>query len=365
MVRTPQTPVTPSVLRWAREESGFTLAEEAKRAGVRTEVAAAWESGDAQPTLAQLRAVADAMGRPVAFFLTQEPPEVHAVVPPDFRSQAGTLSSALRREIRSAQERREAFLELDDTGRQWDPPAHTSAVDVREWLAVGLDAIRETSDDAAALKIWIRAVENRGALVFQMSRIDVQECRGFSLAYTTCPVIVLNGADAPQARSFTLLHEVAHVLDHDGGLCLLQDDIRIERRCNQRAAEILMPALAIKSLARRAAGLELVNAVVRAFRVSPSAAAFRLHDLDLIEPSVVSQVLARAAEAARRVESRETAGGPAHHVLARRNLGERYVSAVLDAMHSEAITLTDATYLLGERVGTVERLEQALASSIR
>lgn len=363
MARTPDAPVTPAVLRWVREDAGLSVEEIAKRAGVTPAVAARWETGDAHPTLAQLRGVADALGRPVAFFLTPRPPDAHATLPPDFRSRTGTPSPALRREIRTAQERRDAFREIDETASTWDPPSRLEPVAIRDWLGVSVAEIWETPDPAAALKVWIQAVEERGALIFQMSRIETKECRGFSLADRECPVIMLNGADAPQARSFTLLHEVAHLLDREGGMCLLQDEVAVERRCNRLASEVLMPQAALAEMRTGQAGPELVDVVVRAFRVSPQAAAFRLRDLSLISQALVEDVLDRAAEAARRGEAREQTGGPAHHVLARRNLGDRYLSAVLDALHTEAITVTDATYLLGERVGTIERFERTLAGS--
>jgi len=363
MARTPDVPVTPAVLRWAREDTGLSVEEVAKRAGVKLAVAAAWETGDAHPTLAQLRAVADALGRPVAFFLTPRPPDAHATLPPDFRSRTRTPSPALRREIRTAHERREFFREIEEAANTWDPPSRLEPVAVRDWLGVSVAEIRETPDPAAALKVWIHAVEERGALVFQMSRIEPKECRGFSLSDQDCPVIVLNGADAPQARSFTLLHEVAHLLDREGGMCLLQDEVAVERRCNRLASAVLMPQAALSETQAGPAGFELVDVVVRSFRVSPQAAAFRLRDLNLISQALVDEVLDRTSEAARRAETREQTGGPAHHVLARRNLGDRYLSAVLDALHTEAITVTDATYLLGERVGTIERFERTLAGS--
>lgn len=363
MARTPDAPVTPVVLRWAREDAGLSIDDVATRAGVKPAIAAAWEAGEAHPTLAKLRDVADALGRPVAFFLTPDPPEAHATLPPDFRSRTGTPSAALRREIRAAQERRQAFQEINEATSTWNPPSRLEPSAIRDWLGVSVENIKETADPVAALKIWIQAVEARGALVFQMSRIETSECRGFSLADRECPVIMLNGGDAPQARSFTLLHEVAHLLDREGGMCLLQDEVAVERRCNRFASEILMPGAAVAETPAGRSGLELVDSVVRAFRVSPQAAAFRLRHLKLISQSIVEEVLGRAAEAAQRAEAREQTGGPARHLLARRKLGDRYLSAVLDALHTESITLTDATYLLGERVGTIERLERALAGS--
>lgn len=366
MARTPDAPVTPVVLRWAREDAGLTTADVARFAGVKPAVADAWEDGVARPTLSQLRHLADAMRRPVAFFLTPAPPKEHAKLPPDFRSHEGAPTPALRREVRSAQERRDAYLELVGPVRDpWLAVVSANSSSIREWLGVSTEGIRQTLDAGAALKVWIRALEQRGVLVFQMSRVDPAECRGFALAYRVCPVIVLNGADAPQARSFTLLHELAHLLDREGGLCLLQDDVDIERRCNRTAAAVLLPEEAVTAEAGIASGLDLADSVVRGFRVSPQVAAFRLRDLGLIDQAIVGQVLARAAEAARRAAERKDSGGPARHVLLRRNLGDRYVAAVVDAMHAESISVTDAAYLLDARVRTVQRLEQAMAGSGR
>lgn len=364
MARTPEAPVTPDVLRWAREDAGLTTADVARLAGVKPAVAETWEAGAAKPTLAQLRHLADAMRRPVAFFLMPAPPEEHAKLPPDFRSHEGAPSPRLRGEVRGAQERRDAYLDLKGQDRDaWLAAGQPERGSIREWLGVSVDEIRQTEDPTAALKTWIKALEQRGVLVFQMSRIDPAECRGFSLAHPVCPVIVLNGADVPQARSFTALHELAHLLDKQGGICLLQDEVDIERRCNRTAAVVLLPEDNLRSEARTAAGLGLVESLVRSFRVSPQVAAFRLRDLGLIDQAIVGQVLARAAEAARRAAERNDTGGPAHDVLLRRNLGDPYVAAVVDAMHAESISVTDAAYLLEARIGTVERLEQAMAGS--
>ncbi len=366
VARTPDAPVTPAVLRWAREDADLTTADVARFAGVKPAVADAWEAGAAKPTLSQLRHLADAMRRPVAFFLTPAPPKEHAKLPPDFRSHEGAPSPGLRREVRSAQERRDAYLGFVGPVRDpWLAVVPTDSSSIREWLGVSTEEIRQTLDPGAALKVWIRALEQRGVLVFQMSRVDPAECRGFALAHWVCPVIVLNGADAPQARSFTLLQELAHLLDREGGLCLLQDDVDIERRCNRTAAAVLLPEEFVSTEARSAGGLDLVDSVVRGFRVSPQVAAFRLRDLGLIDEEIVVQVLARVAAAARRAAERKDSRGPAHHVLLRRNLGDRYVAAVVEAMHADSISVTDAAYLLDARVRTVQRLEQAMAGSGR
>lgn len=91
-------------------------------------------------------------------------------------------------------------------------------------MGVRQEDIGETADPNGGLRLWIDAVEAQGGLVFQMSGIDVAERRGFAEYDDESPVIVLNGADAAQARSFTPTHELAHLLDQSGAHCLLDDD---------------------------------------------------------------------------------------------------------------------------------------------
>lgn len=197
--------------------------------------------------------------------------------------------------------------------------------------------------------------------MFQMSRVPVEECRGFALDDEQLPVIMLNGADAAQARSFTLLHELAHLLDRTGAVCLLDDDREVEQRCNRFAAAVLMPQRAVGDVVGGRDPSDAVDTVARRFRVSPVAAALRLLGMGLVDQATVARTVQLAAAAAKQAAERESSGGPAHHLMKRRNLGDPYVGAVLDALHRDAITMLDATYLLESKVGTVERMERALA----
>lgn len=365
MSRTPPAPVTPDVMRWAREDAGLSEAELGALAKVDADRVRRWESGEDRPTLGQLRLVADGLRRPVAFFLAPTHPARHTEQPPDFRTRQRGLSRALRRELRTIIERRRSFQELagdagDPAWRSWRDAPPATPDDARARLGVSPTDVAKTADPGAALRLWIDAVEAQGVLVFQMSHINVDECRGFAQYDDAMPVIVLNGADAPQARSFTLLHELAHLLDHSGALCLLDDDRAVEQRCNRFAAAVLMP---VGTVREAVGGLEeqaRVEAVVRQFRVSPVAAALRLRALDLASQATVDATIRRAEIVARQAAERSREGGPAHHVLKRRNLGERYLGAVLDALAREAITFADATYYLESSAATVERMERSL-----
>lgn len=370
MTRTPPAPVTPSVLRWAREDAGFTEAELGALARVGVERVRHWENGDDRPTLGQLRLVADGLRRPVAFFLAPVPPGRHTEQPPDFRTRRRGLSRALRRELRAVVERRRSYGELawDEERAAWlnwrdQPPATPDQARAR--LGVSPEAVAKAADPGAALRLWINAVEAQGVLVFQMSRVDVAECRGFAQYDDAVPVIVLNGADAAQARSFTLLHEFAHLLDHSGALCLLDDDREVEQRCNLFAAAVLMPAEPVRAAVAKLEERDRVEVVVRLSRVSPVAAALRLRALDLVTQPTVTATIRQAEIAARQTGDRDRKGGPAPHVLKRRNLGDRYVGAVFDALARDAITFADATYYLEASAATVERLEGSFVGGRR
>ncbi len=193
-----------------------------------------------------------------------------------------------------------------------------------------------------------------------MSRISVEECRGFAIYDEDAPCIVLNGADAAQARSFTLLHELAHLLEHSGALCLLDDDREVEQRCNRFAAEVLMPADRVRDVAGGLRVADRVDAVVRQFRVSLVAAVLRLRALDLADQAAVDATIRRAAMLAKAAANRSATGGPARHVIQRRNLGESYLRTVLDALDRDAITFADATYYLESTAATVDRMERSL-----
>jgi Zn-dependent peptidase ImmA (M78 family) len=378
MARTPTAPVNPTVLVWGREIAGFEVAQVARRLQTKPERVVEWETGEAAPTLAQLRRLARMYRRPAALFFLATPPTDDLRQPPDFRGrgQEERLSPTLRRELRRATDRRSAFLEfhgsLDNRLRSLDnrlrsvdfDPAQMerTAESLRLALDVPLDRQLAAADTNAALRLWIEAAEAAGVLIFQMSRVPQSECRGFSIYEDVLPVVVLNGADPPQARIFTLIHEIGHILQKTGSLCLLWANEIVERRCNALAAEVLMPHAAFLEALAKEDPYAAIPRLAARFRVSREAAAVRLRVLGRISNDQLAEVRAKTA---RRVEAdrdaqRRVEGGPPHCRTHLRNLGANYVNAVLGALHDREITVVDAAYYLESKVATIERMEEEL-----
>src|SRR5690242_11911147 len=88
MGRAIEVPVTPSVLRWAIEESGYDPEDIAHAVGVPLAVLEQWVSGDSKPNLTHARKLASKLRRPFAALLLPAPPESRRL-PVEFRLPIG------------------------------------------------------------------------------------------------------------------------------------------------------------------------------------------------------------------------------------------------------------------------------------
>lgn len=256
----PRALVTPSVLVWARQEAGLDLDLAAHKLSVKPERLAQWEAGEELPTIRQLLELGRVYRRNPAVFYLPTPP---AEAPPvhDFRRVAGAdarpLSNELRYEIRLAFTRRDILLDLMGTNF---PPARLLRVPdleayperaagaIRDHLGITIADQRGWRNPDVALRKWREALELSGVLVFQTTRIDVGEMRGFSIWHERLPVVLINGADAPSGRCFSALHELCHLILRDGGLCLPGEEAGADHHevtCNRIAGATLVPAAAL------------------------------------------------------------------------------------------------------------------------
>ena len=270
MGKSPKVKVEKNILLWARKTSGFDLPSAARKIGTTPARMQAWEEGSSHPTIKQLRKLAKAYMRPIGLFFLAELPEDPESIK-DFRRISDELledmSSALRFEIRLAQDRRDEAVELmadlDEEPATIENRFHLTndpeqvASEIRKMLNISISEQMGWKDKYTAFSSWRRVIEEKGTLVFQtgvLRNLIVQpkEARGFSIAKQPYPVIVVNGKDHPSAKCFTLIHEFTHLLLDDGGICDLHDPFRatseIDRTevfCNRVAGTTLVPADAL------------------------------------------------------------------------------------------------------------------------
>ena len=212
------------------------------------------------------------------------------------------------------------------------------------------------------MKQWRLLVENAGILTFQASDVDVNEARGFSISERPLPVAVANTKDAPRGRIFTFVHEVAHILLRDGGICDLHESdddepSRIEAFCNRVAGAILFPRaalLATEAVRQHRRGDmrwsddELAE-ISRHFGGSREAALVRLLTLGLTSSAFYRQM--REEFLKRYVEQRRLQKGFAlPHVVALASAGPTFSSLVIESFNRERITASEVSDYLGIRL---------------
>jgi Zn-dependent peptidase ImmA (M78 family) len=291
MSRRTEIPITPEVLRWAVAESGVSVAEVSKAAGVEEEEFQAWLDKRAKPSLTQIRRVAGKVHRQVAVFvLPSVPSETRPHI--EFRHPIGqgarSLNPVERRYLRRARRLQEAQAwltnELEREPAQLpslllstDP--EQAAAGMRSRFAISTSDQSKWKNASAAFDVWREAVESVGVAVmlFPMGR---DSCRGFSLWDDVCPLIAGNTAWREEARIYTLFHELGHLITRTNSACSeapSTPDARdpVERWCEEFAAAVLMPRESIR-VANQVVDLTTLAKLAQRHKVSLRAMAIRL-----------------------------------------------------------------------------------------
>jgi len=260
------TGIQPEMLRWARKTVGLSVADVAQMLKRGADEIEAWESGQGFPSYVQLEKLAyQVYKRPLAVFFLPSPPD-EAVPQREFRTlpdaDLQTLGRDTHLQIRRAHAHQLALKELFD-GRNpieaciWKSFSLSiasgvgeQAAAIRQLLGVTLAAQIGWKTDESALKHWRTAVEDAGIFVFKAA-FKEKDISGFCLIDEQLPVIYLNNSTTKTRQTFSLLHELAHVLLSMNGLSkfdqsyierLPQAEKQVERFCNAVAAEILIPS---------------------------------------------------------------------------------------------------------------------------
>ncbi len=378
----PRALVTPSVLVWARQETGLDLDLAAHKLGVKPERLAQWEAGEKLPTIRQLLELGRVYRRnPAVFYLPASPakaPPVH-----DFRRVAGAevrpLSPELRYEIRLAFTRRDILLDLMDANStparlprvpdmEVDPEDAAGAI--RDHLGITIADQQGWRSPDVALRRWREALERIGVLVFQTTRIDVGEMRGFSIWHERLPVVLINGADAPSGRCFSALHELCHLILRDGGLCLPGEEAGADRHevtCNRIAGATLVPAavLVADQVVVANAGTqtwtdEQLRTLARTYSVSREMILRRLLILGRTTERFYRQKRQQFQEEQRAREERERSGFAPPHAVALNRMGRVYARAVLDGFHEGRVSPSDLARYLGLKLRHLPEFEAAV-----
>ena len=390
--------VNPKILVWARETAGLEPVEAARKLGFRNTrnvsavgKLAALESGDAEPTRPQLVKMAQEYRRPLLTFYLPEPPAKgdrgadFRTLPAEHSDADDALLDALLRDVRARQSMVRAVLEdleeaetLDFVGshQMEDGPAAVLA-SLRALLDVVLAGYRRQRSAGDAFNLLRESSERAGIFVLikgdlgnYRSAIDLSIFRGFSIADEVAPFVVINDQDARPAWSFTLLHEIAHLLLGQTGVGSARADSEIERFCDDVAGEFLLPVGELRQLVLDDsrdinAVSERISTFANQRNLSRTMVAYKAYRRDLINQEIYRQLSAtyrqqwRAERERNRAQNREQEGGPSYYIVRRHRLGLSLVNLVRRAMSSGDLTTSKAARVLGVKPGQIGSLFDA------
>ena len=269
--------VDPDILRWARETAALTREDAARKLAIRDTKTAmavdrlrAMEDGERPPTRAMLSRMAKQYHRPlVAFYLSQPPPPANWGR--DFRAPSTDRSArdeaVLNALVRNVQARqgllRSAMLDDDDDlaplrflgSATIDTPATRVVADIRDTLGLQPAKFRAASNPDEAFRLLRTHAERAGIFVLLLGNLgshhtdlDVEVFRGFALLDDFAPFVVVNPKDSAGARSFTLLHELAHLWLREPGVSAGDPTDPVEVYCNRVASSFLLPDIELAAL---------------------------------------------------------------------------------------------------------------------
>ena len=357
---------TPSVLTQERERMGLAVTDAAHEIGILPAELRAWEDGEALPTLADLRRLADLYLCPVGYFFTDGRQSQEEKL--DFRGldETKSLSYESRKKLRR-------FVRLVETASDWQrrlgAPLETRlpAIPLRrpEETAAELTAFLgvdwatrdtwQTPDEAFAG--WRTAIEAQRVFVFSFS-LPTGEARGASAwREGDAPGILVNHSDVESAtgRIFTLLHEFTHLLVRRAGVvCDFRGQQDIETFANRVAARALAPLDRVRN---RLSELGLnrhqskwsdndLDAAREPFHASRDTLIIILEEIGLAERGYYRR--RRATRDKQKAFGRKTPGTPTGTKPVRkfRELGSRMSNLTLSAAESDSVSPLDIADVL-------------------
>lgn len=374
----------PERLKWCLADRGVTAEQCALDLNISEETLADVLNGEGGPTPNQLRELANYFGRGMLFFLESGPVDERNVRSTQFRTLANQkpeLSHRIKALIERVERQREVFLSLRDERDdaetpRFDPPdmgrlrPAAAAERTRRWLGLGERNCFETLRTAIDAKGVLVFRSNGYAGKWQIARES--SIQGFSLYYADAPVIFTRKFASESRQTFTIAHELGHLLMHRASV--IDDDADMaavdgaEQEANAFAAHLLVPDHFLAQVLDRDRPSDVsqfdgwLAASTRSWGASTEVVLRRLVDVGRLPRETYAAYRGWCNTLAPQQES----GGNREwrHREPRHLFGDRYVRLVLDALSAKEITLNKASgFLDNVKIEDLHHLERFCAGA--
>ncbi|AFM26548.1 ImmA/IrrE family metallo-endopeptidase [Desulfomonile tiedjei] len=370
-----------NVLKWALSRSRKSIPElEAKFPKLMQ-----WLTGQQQPTLRQLEELAKQTATPFGYLFLEKPPTEELPIPyfrtfekaPPTRISPELLDTIYEMQKRQVWMREYLIQQGHDSlsfvqSVKVDKPVQSVVQCMREILRVDQNWASDLKTWAEALQFLQETMERAGIIVIVNGVVgnnthrplDVTEFRGFVLVDEYAPLAFINGADVKAAQMFTLAHELAHICFGSSAAFDLRQihvaDDPIEKKCDQAAAEFLVPSeLMAREWQTAKDEDEPFRYLARLFKASEIVVARRALDLDLISKE---SFLSFYEGYRKRVYLKKADRRPGGDFYATQNMrvGRTFATNVILAVKSDRLLYDEAYHLTGLYGKTFDRYAESL-----
>jgi len=362
--------INPKVLKWARQESGYSPSEIADKVRIDVTRYDELENTGTGITLGELISISKACKRQIAvFFLPYVPPETKK--PKDFRKLGAAKSKLSEKTLLSIRrtERYQEFL-LSQNGEKYykekykwisqlsqiigenNQNLETVATQLRELLQ--FKVIEQLSDELKvedSYKKWRNSIEtNLGINVFQFL-MPQEETQGFSYSYSYPYCVVINNAYTSTSKTFTLFHEIFHIIKNQSGLCK-PDDILFEINeseefiCNSFAGCLLIPSSEIINTKNK----DKIYEYAQKFKVSSEVYLRRLFTLGIVNKNEFFELLIDIRNSVK-IPEPHYSNDPIRKSMNSR--GQNLFETTIDAMNKKNISYSTASDILGLKINHI------------
>lgn len=285
MKRSPKIRVPSALLRKLRQNAGYTEEEVARKLGVKVDKITKVEHEEDSFTLTQLKKLTEIYKVPLTAFFSDDIPDVPSL--PDYRiNRDRRLGPDVFIAIRKAKYLSEEIEAL--SGKKSEIPSFPEAPPeelarmFREYLKI---KPTESTNPLETLSYYKRLLSNALKIIIIEYPLKADDVRAFSMRLGIS-IIVLNESDRPQIKLFSLLHEIAHLLKGNNGICSLdleESKEGIEKFCNMFAAEFLVPSDDLrKRIYERVLSDNEISKLANSYGVSKQVMMLKLLDLRYI-----------------------------------------------------------------------------------
>ena len=386
--------VKPAILKWA-EQRGTKNPENLKEHFSSWDD---WTSGTDQPSLEQVRKIADYTNLPFGLFMLNEPP-IDELPIPDFRSGRGNTTNPLATPSRNLldvimqSQRRQSWYEdylaavgadvpLEFVGSARGLKVTEAAEKIRKQLDYSVSTRAKFNKPDDARSYLVRAFEALGGLVVITSMVgnntsrplDHDEFRGFSVQSRLAPFVFVNSHNESfNAQVFSLLHEFAHIWRGESGVSGSSEDNEIsrdpresytietarkgdnhddiERWCNLVASEVAVPSnhLHKEFNPNNADFTGEIKRLASIYKCSTLVVMIRLRELNLVPWKGFSTKYTAELQRLQEVSTETRSGGGNFYLTQRFRIGETLSHAVIRDLRQGRTAPAGALRLLGFR----------------